>query len=493
MALQIRRDTTGNRSGVTPAQGEPFYDTTTKGLFMGDGSTAGGVAVVTDGTLALFNVIDSGATGDGVTDDTADLQAAIDLAEAAGGTVYFPQGDYLITATLVIDSDNVTLLGTGGASRIIAATGSGDIALTVASENVKIKDMVFVGGVSTEPAAANEAVKLLNGAIRTEISGCLFTGDSASTGFNVQVRGDAGATDTRITNNHFERVIGDATSGYGYGIQLAGALRAIISNNVSVQGTVHGRHHVYLSTTSTDCVVSDNVLRGGYSACITVYTPSGSSSEQNVFSGNTIDGLGTAASGTNGGMVELVGGVRNNVITGNTIYNSAVHGIKIESRGDSTCTGNMVTGNSVFTCVKSGIYLNGALNTMVAINRVDNAGQDGIEISSSAETPDGNFLVANQVTGMGHTHAITLSGNTMATSSNYLEAGSSGTYDNENAGKRRLIGDYTEDRPLELFGDDSPITDSIIAPKGSTFRDYTNGVLYINNDGVTGWDTVTAT
>lgn len=44
-----------------------------------------------------FNVRDFGAVGDGATDDTEAIQAAIDAAEAAGGgTVYFPAGDYLL-------------------------------------------------------------------------------------------------------------------------------------------------------------------------------------------------------------------------------------------------------------------------------------------------------------------------------------------------------------------------------------------------------------
>ena len=43
--LQLRRDTTANIGGVTPAQGEPIYDVTRKALVLGDGATAGGNAV----------------------------------------------------------------------------------------------------------------------------------------------------------------------------------------------------------------------------------------------------------------------------------------------------------------------------------------------------------------------------------------------------------------------------------------------------------------
>lgn len=46
MALQIRRGTNAQRTGITPVVGELLYTTDTKRLFVGDGTTAGGNAVV---------------------------------------------------------------------------------------------------------------------------------------------------------------------------------------------------------------------------------------------------------------------------------------------------------------------------------------------------------------------------------------------------------------------------------------------------------------
>ena len=67
---------------------------------------------------AVYNVLDFGAVGDGITDDTAALQSAIDAA-AAGTTktVFFPFGTYLITSTLDLKAKQINLIGEGYLSK----------------------------------------------------------------------------------------------------------------------------------------------------------------------------------------------------------------------------------------------------------------------------------------------------------------------------------------------------------------------------------------
>lgn len=56
MALQIRRGTDVDRQGITPKAGEPIFTTDTKKLYIGDGTTAGGIIV--DTTSGISNVVE---------------------------------------------------------------------------------------------------------------------------------------------------------------------------------------------------------------------------------------------------------------------------------------------------------------------------------------------------------------------------------------------------------------------------------------------------
>ena len=58
------------------------------------------------------NVRDHGAVGDGIADDTAAIQKALDSVRGAPGVVHMPAGKYRITATLLVP-DGSTLIGEG--------------------------------------------------------------------------------------------------------------------------------------------------------------------------------------------------------------------------------------------------------------------------------------------------------------------------------------------------------------------------------------------
>lgn len=70
---------------------------------------------------APVNVLDFGAAGDGLTDDTAAIQAAIAEGEATGNAVYLPANSYLVTDSLEITGP-VTFYGDGWQSELLVAS-----------------------------------------------------------------------------------------------------------------------------------------------------------------------------------------------------------------------------------------------------------------------------------------------------------------------------------------------------------------------------------
>ena len=100
-----------------------------------------------DGTPV--NVLDFGAVGDGVADDTVAIQAAID--SITKGEVYFPAGTYKVTATIDITKNGIHLLGSGSwATEIHMTANAPAIAIVGSPTNVvngtSVRNMTVRGG-----------------------------------------------------------------------------------------------------------------------------------------------------------------------------------------------------------------------------------------------------------------------------------------------------------------------------------------------------------
>lgn len=67
-----------------------------------------------------YSVLDFGAVGNGVADDTSAFQAALDY----GGVIFIPAGTYKLTSTLVFKSSSTKLVGNGRATTVLSYTGT---------------------------------------------------------------------------------------------------------------------------------------------------------------------------------------------------------------------------------------------------------------------------------------------------------------------------------------------------------------------------------
>lgn len=85
------------------------------GLFIWNGGTG---AAGTMSGVDWLNVKDYGAVGNGVADDTAAIQTALNAVPTNGGVVYFPAGNYLITSSLSVTVTGTALQGDGFGSAI---------------------------------------------------------------------------------------------------------------------------------------------------------------------------------------------------------------------------------------------------------------------------------------------------------------------------------------------------------------------------------------
>lgn len=173
--ILFRRGTTAEWAEANPvlSEGEPGFETDTGRHKLGDGATPwsrlayfldtdaldGAYAAVTrtgspavgQGELTI-NVRDApyGAVGDGSTDDTAAIQAAI-TATAPGGTCYLPPGTYLVTSSepsVLTGVDGITIAG-AGATRSVLKTARGSSATRLLGlsgvVDVTVRDLGFDG------------------------------------------------------------------------------------------------------------------------------------------------------------------------------------------------------------------------------------------------------------------------------------------------------------------------------------------------------------
>lgn len=133
------------------------------------------VRTAQDKMREVVSVKDFGAIGDGVTDDTAAIQAAVD----AHQHVYFPIGTYLVTSTITCSQFGQCLIGPGNkyAPATIQYGGTGTaITFAAAANYAKLQDGIYIKGV---PAVSTDyyntgsvGIDITAGALSLEMYGC---------------------------------------------------------------------------------------------------------------------------------------------------------------------------------------------------------------------------------------------------------------------------------------------------------------------------------
>lgn len=319
---------------------------------------------------ATRTVRDFGAAGDGKTDDTAAIEAAV---KAGTGAVYFPAGEYRLTRTIRIDlntADKLSLVGTGGACVMMAGPGPAFAFLGThegTGDPQSVRDEVW----------EHQRLPIITG---IEIRG----ENPESIGLRLEKTMQATLTNLLIRRCKI-------------GIQLIKRNRNLIIDHCHIYNNTHvgidfnevNLHQAIIA----DSHISYNAVAGirlfggqmrnfqiigndieynydakleGSADILIDMTPQGSSFREGTIVGNTIQ-AGPSPNGANirflGGKNLLTGGLL--AITGNLIGSQA-HNIHLKD-----CRGVTISGNSIYSAAEHSLWLEDSANVIAANNSID--------------------------------------------------------------------------------------------------------------------------
>lgn len=395
-----------------------------------DGSSDVSIAITMTGGNVYANVKAFGAVGNGITDDSSAIQAALDSLVTSGGSIIFPQGVYAVGTWLEVYSNTkITGIGNVILKRITTmnnimhnksngSTGGYDANFNISIDNIKFDaNGTISGAFNCTSLAFGHATNInvtncefynndgwhcleLNGVKDAVVNNCFFhdygdptdttTKSHASEMLQLDLMKDSDrfpwfgpydntACDNIIIENC--RFIGNA------GTDLANSTYYSAIGNHSYVSTYTTKNIVITQNIfeNLPCVISlddiktlnicSNVMLNCYMGII--FTHQLNTTENVVITNNRFNGLFSTASGAYGNVrfVSINSGATAPVtttrfiISNNVITNCHHNGIA------GTCNNIVVEGNNIDTCGRTGIYAYGGIGWNVSNNRVINCKQ----------------------------------------------------------------------------------------------------------------------
>jgi hypothetical protein len=215
--------------------------------------------------LGWINVMDYGAVGDGSTNDTTAITAAISALPSSGGVLYFPPGSYLTSGGFTISVPALVLgcgaAGWGGTDAVseVLCSSATAVLFTVSADKAKFENIAFRNTAGSTPSAGSAIfVTSANVVQRVDYESCSFYGFytnvdvgvganwvmhgcsiSAPVLYGMRIRNtvnhDAG--DWAISDCHFYASVRNATAGIRYESSGGGKISNCKFNSDTVRFT----------------------------------------------------------------------------------------------------------------------------------------------------------------------------------------------------------------------------------------------------------------
>lgn len=363
----------------------------------------------------IFNVKDYGAVGDGITDDSAAIQAAVTAINSSiGGSVYFPAGTYAFSDGYVTPKSNVRFFGDGGASilqKLSAATTDYIIkSSTAATSNVLIENLAFSNlrssASGTQGMLNFDGGTYANIVVRNNIfsgaaaycDSCFFKAAAGKTLTNIEFSNNIVNSTHRMG---FEVINHDNTSSYNIvnvsvidnvftscdymGVSISGPIsNVIIRGNKIKDCTTNGIELVG----PKGCVVSNNTFSGTMTQLISGGEGGSLSVGKDIIiCNNTTNGLVT-------GRVNLIN-VGAAIISNNTFEMTGV--FSLQNTHTFSC---LVSGNRIISSAVNAIICDSSPNNILRGNVFDNSASAGnfATVRSNASATTGTIIVDNYIT-----------------------------------------------------------------------------------------------
>jgi hypothetical protein len=338
---------------------------------------------------AVANVLDYGATGDGVTNDAA----AILLAFASGNSVYLPKGTYFVNTTTLELPENVIVYGDGPETVILGDGGSPVLTFTGTSGTHKTRSTLRDLTVKRSNGVYNPLQRQLveyHFADDCNVENVIFDGDNVTSaypgaliGYSVNRMRIVGCDFIGGANCNLTSEGALSTNPFSEGCLVKNCYMSpapsqgfnfYYVNDLIVDGcTAHGRTSTFgcgfiieyqgTNITFTNCISYDNTRSGFYlepnvafglaavtfNNCIAYSNGETALYAQNSFglvvNGGAYHGSTTAFTGSNAG-IALEDVSQQCTITGAYIFSNQVCGLRIAQGNGNTITGNLFYNNN---------------------------------------------------------------------------------------------------------------------------------------------------